>query len=300
MPIWFRWRPDSSTTAPCPWNWSKRSSRRPGLKKIRPGKHCNTARALATRRCGPLCSSEPVPPTAAQGQGWHADVEQVVLTAGSNQLLYLVADVLLDPGDIVLCHAELLRIPGNVSQPGGPGGGRCNRRTRGDPRGRGRRTPAIGANRRLAAGKSDLCDDVLRQSYRGNDAGRAAGGAGGNGPALVARVAAIRDRGCRLSGAAVLRAGSAHAAIVRSPGKHGNSCRHVLQVVLAGAPRGVGNLAAGAAGATVDGKRKHRFWLPQLQSAVDGPNTRFSAVRSTRSPALHTVPGKAGGAAGGG
>ena len=28
---------------------------------------------------------------------------QVVLTAGSNQLLYLVSDVLLDPGDIVLC-----------------------------------------------------------------------------------------------------------------------------------------------------------------------------------------------------
>jgi len=30
-------------------------------------------------------------------------IDQVVLTAGSNQLLYLVADALLDPGDIVLC-----------------------------------------------------------------------------------------------------------------------------------------------------------------------------------------------------
>jgi 2-aminoadipate transaminase len=30
-------------------------------------------------------------------------LDQVVLTAGSNQLLYLVGDVLLDPGDIVLC-----------------------------------------------------------------------------------------------------------------------------------------------------------------------------------------------------
>jgi 2-aminoadipate transaminase len=32
-------------------------------------------------------------------------VDQVVLTAGSNELLHLLADVLLDPGDIVLCAA---------------------------------------------------------------------------------------------------------------------------------------------------------------------------------------------------
>lgn len=32
-----------------------------------------------------------------------ATVEQVVVTAGSNQLLFLLGDVLLDPGDIVLC-----------------------------------------------------------------------------------------------------------------------------------------------------------------------------------------------------
>jgi 2-aminoadipate transaminase len=32
-------------------------------------------------------------------------VEQVVLTAGSNQILHLVGEVLLDPGDIVLCSA---------------------------------------------------------------------------------------------------------------------------------------------------------------------------------------------------
>lgn len=32
-------------------------------------------------------------------------VDNVVLTAGSNQLLYLVSEVLLDPGDIVLCAA---------------------------------------------------------------------------------------------------------------------------------------------------------------------------------------------------
>lgn len=32
-----------------------------------------------------------------------AAVDQVVVTAGSNQLLYLVADAILDPGDVVLC-----------------------------------------------------------------------------------------------------------------------------------------------------------------------------------------------------
>ncbi|MDA7950670.1 MAG: PLP-dependent aminotransferase family protein [Pirellulaceae bacterium] len=32
-------------------------------------------------------------------------IDQIVLTAGSNQLLHLVADSLLDPGDIVLCAA---------------------------------------------------------------------------------------------------------------------------------------------------------------------------------------------------
>jgi 2-aminoadipate transaminase len=37
---------------------------------------------------------------AAPTRPW---IEQVVVTAGSNQLLYLVGDTLLDPGDIVLC-----------------------------------------------------------------------------------------------------------------------------------------------------------------------------------------------------
>ena len=34
-----------------------------------------------------------------------ASVNQLVVTAGSNQLLYLVSDTLLDPGDVVLCGA---------------------------------------------------------------------------------------------------------------------------------------------------------------------------------------------------
>jgi 2-aminoadipate transaminase len=40
---------------------------------------------------------------ATSGQRPHVD--QVLLTAGSNQLLHLVGEVLLDPGDIVLCSA---------------------------------------------------------------------------------------------------------------------------------------------------------------------------------------------------
>jgi 2-aminoadipate transaminase len=45
---------------------------------------------------------------AGEGPGCQASpprVEQVVLTAGSNQLLHLVGEVLFDPGDLVICAA---------------------------------------------------------------------------------------------------------------------------------------------------------------------------------------------------
>lgn len=45
---------------------------------------------------------------AADGQGQsqrNLSVDQIVLTAGSNQMLHLLADTLFDPGDIVLCAA---------------------------------------------------------------------------------------------------------------------------------------------------------------------------------------------------
>jgi 2-aminoadipate transaminase len=41
----------------------------------------------------------------AAGVSRSAAVDQVIITAGSNQFLHLVADTLLDPGDIVLCAA---------------------------------------------------------------------------------------------------------------------------------------------------------------------------------------------------
>ncbi len=39
------------------------------------------------------------------GQGYNISPDQVVVTAGSNQLLFLVGDTLLDPGDLVICGA---------------------------------------------------------------------------------------------------------------------------------------------------------------------------------------------------
>jgi 2-aminoadipate transaminase len=44
---------------------------------------------------------------AADRHGWahRPTVDRVILTAGSNQLLHLLGEVLLDPGDIVLCAA---------------------------------------------------------------------------------------------------------------------------------------------------------------------------------------------------
>ncbi len=45
-------------------------------------------------------------------------IDQIVLTAGSNQLLHLIAESILDPGDIVLCAAPtylvFLGVLGNV------------------------------------------------------------------------------------------------------------------------------------------------------------------------------------------
>jgi len=36
---------------------------------------------------------------------WNVSVDQVVVTAGSNELLHVIADTLFDPGDIVICAA---------------------------------------------------------------------------------------------------------------------------------------------------------------------------------------------------
>jgi 2-aminoadipate transaminase len=39
----------------------------------------------------------------SQGQQWNLAPDQVVISAGSNQLLFLLGDILLNPGDIVIC-----------------------------------------------------------------------------------------------------------------------------------------------------------------------------------------------------
>lgn len=46
------------------------------------------------------CAADGLSPNAE-----HAAAESVLITAGSNQLLHLVSDALLDPGDVVLCAA---------------------------------------------------------------------------------------------------------------------------------------------------------------------------------------------------
>jgi len=52
-----------------------------------------------------LLAADAASPDAAPPSGPNPSIDQLVLTAGSNQLLYTVGDVLLDPGDIVLTGA---------------------------------------------------------------------------------------------------------------------------------------------------------------------------------------------------
>ena len=49
-----------------------------------------------------------------RGEGAVASLDQVVLTAGSNELLHLVCDTIINPGDIVLAGADLLCISWNA------------------------------------------------------------------------------------------------------------------------------------------------------------------------------------------
>ncbi len=72
----------------------------------------NPARARAALQYGTTIGHKPLREAilarlaAADGTAARAPaLEQVVITAGSNQLLHLVADTLLDPGDIVLAAA---------------------------------------------------------------------------------------------------------------------------------------------------------------------------------------------------
>lgn len=59
---------------------------------------------------------------AGPGRGFVPGEEQVVLSAGSNQLLYLLANALLDPGDVVLCDSPTYFVFADVVR---AVGGRC-------------------------------------------------------------------------------------------------------------------------------------------------------------------------------
>ena len=80
-------------------------------------------------------------------------IDQIVITAGSNQLLHLVCESLLDPGDIVLCAcSHLPRVSGHVEQCRGTVGG-CRHRPVRHGAGRARALPAAVARARGAAAR---------------------------------------------------------------------------------------------------------------------------------------------------
>ena len=83
---------------------------------------------------------------AADGaaSGKPPSVDQVVVTAGSNQFLHLVADTLLDPGDVVLSAAPSYFVFMGTLANLGADGGRGDRLPGHDPRGPGAGTRSGG------------------------------------------------------------------------------------------------------------------------------------------------------------
>ena len=110
--------------------------------------------------------------------------DRVVLTAGSNELLYLVSDVLFDPGDIVLCSSPSYFVYlGTLGNLGVRAVGVAS-----DAQGI---IPAAveeellrRAGGRTGTGEGRLRHDVLRQSLRRDPAGRPACRLGRDGPTL--------------------------------------------------------------------------------------------------------------------
>ena len=113
---------------------------------------------------------------AAEGPGSiEPAIEQVLLTAGSNQLLHLVAETLLDPGDIVLCSAPSYFVfMGILGSSRRLARRRGERRAGADSRGTGRGTARGRRSGELIACQSDLRDQLLRQSDQRSLSRRAA------------------------------------------------------------------------------------------------------------------------------
>ena len=60
--------------------------------------------------------------------------ENCVITAGSNQLLFLLGDILLDPGDIVLCGSPTYYVYLGILENLGPGRWECSAMRKGRSR----------------------------------------------------------------------------------------------------------------------------------------------------------------------
>ena len=174
-------------------------------------------------------------------------LQQVVVTAGSNQLLHLVSDILLDPGDIVICGAPTYFV--YMGTLGNLGVRTIGVETDQDgliPEAIEDELGRLDRGRRVAAGEGDLRGDLLRQSQRRERAGRSPRRAGRAGQALVRAGEDLPDRRRGLSGTPLLGRRRAQPAVVRPRGRHGDPCGDVFQVLFAGHPRGLGDPAAGS------------------------------------------------------
>ena len=104
-------------------------------------------RRCARRCCAHVCAADGVTP-ADLG----LSVDDVVITTGSQQLLYLLGEVLFDPGDIVITEAPSYFVYHScLRQPRGAGAARADGRRRDEPRRPGRPARPAGADRRAGA-----------------------------------------------------------------------------------------------------------------------------------------------------
>ena len=220
-----------------------------------------------------------------------ASIDSVVITAGSHQLLFLVSDVLCDPGDIVICAAPSYYVYlGTLANLGVRAAGVETDRFGMIPE-----AVADELARRKTAGELGRVKAIYITSYYDNPSGatvplEAPGGAGGSGQTLVARAQDLPDRRRRLPRAALCRGGRAQPAGVRSGRRRRGPRRNLFQVVFAGHSGGLGRPAAGAAGSGAGRKGERRFRLAALQPGLDGHRARTGAFRAATGSASGGLP----------
>ncbi len=156
--------------------------------RSRGGGPSSTGRPSATRRCGPAWSRE-----LEREEGRPAGILQggrcprTVVTTGSAQLIYLVCEALLDPGDIVLVESPTYFVfLGPLGDPRRAGHPDPDRRGRAPARRAGGHPGAAGGRGAARAGQADLHDPRARQPDRDQPGRRSPRAAGRAGAAVVA------------------------------------------------------------------------------------------------------------------